>query len=369
MTATLDQVIAQKIAAFQAKNPRQQTLSFTPQPAYVERRIVEQPTRAPAAPRHDPLPDRLRDLADGLQKDIDHKLDDRRLSNAPKRQREAMSARIDGRQLQRVQQALRALADARDAGNLPPILEGLKTKSAIAPLVRKSTCSNGYYHVGETGEYSDNSPLAVALRNLMDGQQTAEQQQAQAEQAKQHKIREMENDIRFAKIDGFFPTPPELIGRMLELAQIEPGMKVLEPSAGKGDIAEALEAEGASVVCCERNYNLIEILCAKGLVANRGDFMEQQAIPNYDRVVMNPPFEHGQDADHVRHAFTFLKPGGRLVAIVSNGLFFRQDKKAHGFREWLSVHNAYVEDNDPEAFKNGFVQTGVATKTICVERQ
>jgi 16S rRNA G1207 methylase RsmC len=39
----------------------------------------------------------------------------------------------------------------------------------------------------------------------------------------------------------------------------------------------------------------------------------------FDRVLMNPPFDHGIDIDHIKHALQFLKPGGRLVAICANG--------------------------------------------------
>lgn len=53
---------------------------------------------------------------------------------------------------------------------------------------------------------------------------------------------------------------------------------------------------------------------------------------------MNPPFANLQDVDHVTHAFNFLKPGGRLVAIMGEGAFFRQDRKAQEFRALLDVH-------------------------------
>ena len=38
-----------------------------------------------------------------------------------------------------------------------------------------------------------------------------------------------------------------------------------------------------------------------------------------DAVVMNPPFRDGADIKHILHARTFLKPGGRLVAICARG--------------------------------------------------
>lgn len=37
----------------------------------------------------------------------------------------------------------------------------------------------------------------------------------------------------------------------------------------------------------------------------------------------------------MRRAYDLLKPGGRLVAIVSEGSFFGKDKKAAEFRDWL----------------------------------
>lgn len=55
----------------------------------------------------------------------------------------------------------------------------------------------------------------------------------------------------------------------------------------------------------------------------------------YDRIVMNPPFGDRRDAQHVMHAYSLLKPGGRMVAIMGEGVFFGQDKKAQEFRDWL----------------------------------
>jgi 16S rRNA G1207 methylase RsmC len=42
-------------------------------------------------------------------------------------------------------------------------------------------------------------------------------------------------------------------------------------------------------------------------------------LGQFDRIVMNPPFGHGSDFDHIKHAYQMLKPGGRLVAICTNG--------------------------------------------------
>jgi hypothetical protein len=40
---------------------------------------------------------------------------------------------------------------------------------------------------------------------------------------------------------------------------------------------------------------------------------------DFDSVVMNPPFKDGADIKHIFHARSFLKQGGRLVAICAGG--------------------------------------------------
>ena len=39
---------------------------------------------------------------------------------------------------------------------------------------------------------------------------------------------------------GFFETPPNLAKRVVDLAQLEAGMVVLEPSAGRGGLANVI---------------------------------------------------------------------------------------------------------------------------------
>jgi hypothetical protein len=53
----------------------------------------------------------------------------------------------------------------------------------------------------------------------------------------------------------------------------------------------------------------------------RDDFLiaDRSIIGLFDRVVMNPPFDHGVDIKHIERASTMLCPGGRLVAVCANG--------------------------------------------------
>ena len=119
-----------------------------------------------------------------------------------------------------------------------------------------------------------------------------------------------------------FPTPPELAARMVELAEIEPHHRVLEPSAGTGSILKAI-GNAPDKTAVEINPRLVELLArcgVSGLHIHQADFLEcNGSMGSFDRIVMNPPFENGADIKHIRHAITFLSPGGKLVALCANG--------------------------------------------------
>ena len=203
--------------------------------------------------------------------------------------------------------------------------------------------------------------LRAALREFL---------QYRGQAAKADPIKAMERELIGMKLPGFFPTPRPVIDEMIGMAGIEPGMKVLEPSAGKGDIAEAAQEAGAEVDTIELSIRLQDILKAKGLNVIDSDFTSREPVAEYDAVVMNPPFENGQDMEHIQHAYKFLKPGGKLVAIMSAGPFYRQDKQATAFREWLDgvdgSHEAMPEGSF--AGSDAFRQTGVRTEMVTITK-
>lgn len=186
---------------------------------------------------------------------------------------------------------------------------------------------------------------------------------------KAKKIKDLETKLIGQKIPDFFPTPKRVIQDMISRADIQPGMKVLEPSAGKGDIADALKEAGAEVDTIEPVYSLSDILKEKGHnVLDTQDFLEHKE--QYDRIVMNPPFGRGADMKHVRHAYDLLKPGGKLVAIMGEGGFFRSDNQSKEFREWLDSVNSDVEKLPEGSFRgvDSFVQTGANTRMVTITK-
>ena len=97
------------------------------------------------------------------------------------------------------------------------------------------------------------------------------------------------------------------------------------------------------------NRTLADVLEAKGHDVEFTDFVQYQG--QYDRIVMNPPFESGADIDQMRHAFECLAPGGRLVSVMSEGPFFRSDTQALAFRTWLDELGGTSEELPDDAFR------------------
>jgi SAM-dependent methyltransferase len=319
------------------------------------------------------IADKLEAMADGMQKAIDDKRRPMTQAPTPKRSKEYRMRIHEADDMERGQRALRALAQAHRANLVPPVLAGLKTKKEVLPLVHKGLVSCGYYDVAESPEYSNKTPQAIALQDLMEGMATEETREADAERARLKKIHDMEERIRFSPIPGFFPTARSIIDLMLERAGIWPDHLVLEPEAGKGDIAEAIRetVPDCQLYVVEIRPTLQEILTAKGFTLIGSDFLGGLDIDvSFDRIVMNPPFEKGQDIDHVRRAYQLLRPEGRLVSIMSQGPFFRSDSKSIAFREWFVEVAGEREDLPEDAFKGAgvFRQTGVSCCLVTIEK-
>lgn len=139
----------------------------------------------------------------------------------------------------------------------------------------------------------------------------------------------------------FFETPQNIVNKLIKLAEIYPGHKCLEPSAGSGNIAEALRigAGNGMVTCVELNSACAQVLTDKFFHVHEGDFLQTAIGNDYDRVVMNPPFTRQQDIDHVLKAMTCLKGDGILVSVMSAGVMFRENKKTVSFWDKVHEHN------------------------------
>lgn len=188
------------------------------------------------------------------------------------------------------------------------------------------------------------------------------------------KIQKMEMDLRKKlawdrnAFNDFFPTPESRADWIASEADIHPGMDVLEPSAGNGVLAEAARKAGGNVDVVELEQQLRDILKEKGFNVVGSDFDEFTPDKLYDRVLMNPPFSHDLDIKHVQKAFEHLKPGGKLVAIVSTMAGERSNKRNQAFREWLDELGALEEKLPEGMFKESMNPTNVATKLLTLTK-
>ncbi len=182
--------------------------------------------------------------------------------------------------------------------------------------------------------------------------------------------RDLKRKIRLNRnaFNDFFPTPQTISQDIIDLADIKEGMKVLEPSAGNGELAQAISNAGGDLDVVELAGDLRNILTEKGFNLVGDDFLNYSTGADYDRIVMNPPFSNDQDIDHIYHAFNMLKPGGRIVAITSSMAGDRSNNKNKQFREWLDNLNAEEADLPSDAFMDSLNPTGVNTKVITIDK-
>jgi hypothetical protein len=198
------------------------------------------------------------------------------------------------------------------------------------------------------------------------------------EQQLQMRLRELERSFVCRNIPGFFPTPAELAMKLVALANIQPGDTIMEPSAGLGHIADAITElhPDNTLLLCEINSSLAEALEVKGYTVRHDDFLNvSQFGASPDRIIMNPPFEDLQDIDHVYHAFHLLNTGGRLVAIMANNKYRKEeevcktqrDHKIRQFLDFVDTHG-YIEGNPEGSFLSAFRPTGVSTITVVLDK-
>lgn len=134
--------------------------------------------------------------------------------------------------------------------------------------------------------------------------------------------------------DEFFPTPPRLVSRMLAGINWDEVSTVLEPSAGKGDIAARVsrmlacarikssrwhnddeESCRGAIDCIEIDADLRNTLKGGGFRVVHDDFLTYHTRKHYDLIVMNPPFSDGDR--HLLKALELAQYGGRVVCLLN----------------------------------------------------
>ncbi|MBB3453921.1 hypothetical protein FHT86_002177 [Rhizobium sp. BK313] len=178
--------------------------------------------------------------------------------------------------------------------------------------VRKFSNGNAHIFFSPTALLDINRALAEFYGEVLPD--------AEEEDAKPQTSTAVSKDLQF------YWSPPEVIAKAMDVAGIymprdysrseAPAYRVLEPSCGDGRILDELRARGCRPFGIEVHAGRAAEARAKGHSVLTGNFLEQPARPEFDFVIMNPPFYGRHYVKHVRHALKFLKPGGTLVSIL-----------------------------------------------------
>ena len=214
--------------------------------------------------------------------------------------------------------------------------------------------------------------------------------------------------------DEFYPTPPELVAKMISHEFIKEKFEtILEPSAGKGDLIDFLllakdylneggycraiydkdfsmpyetvidgvinrfvlpdfkngkrsEKYNEKVDCIEADSNLCAILRSKEYRVYNDDFLAWDDDKHYDLIVMNPPFSNGDE--HLLKAIEIAeKTGGKIICLLNaetiRNPYSNKRKLLVNTLEKYNAEIKYVQD----AFKNAERKTGVEVAIVRVE--
>jgi len=165
----------------------------------------------------------------------------------------------------------------------------------------------------------------------------------------------------------FYPTPAEVIQIMLQGETIE-NKTILEPSAGKGDIVDYLNDNGAkTVLTCETNVDLSTILKSKSNFLT-DDFLQltSDKISHIDLIVMNPPFSNADK--HILHAYEIAPKGCKIIALCNAETINNTHTQAR--KELKSI----IDENNgsitflAQCFDNAERKTGVNVSMIKVQK-
>jgi hypothetical protein len=160
-----------------------------------------------------------------------------------------------------------------------------------------------------------------------------------------------------AKDLQFYPTPQRVIDEVFreiympdrdEAArrgrEFQP-LRVLEPSCGDGRLLDEIRKRGHQGLGIEVHAGRAAEARAKGHAVLTGNFLDQPARPEFDFIIMNPPFYGTHWRKHVAHAMKFLAPEGTLAAILPASAHYDHDVTKEFGGRWHDLPVASFADS------------------------
>ena len=171
----------------------------------------------------------------------------------------------------------------------------------------------------------------------------------------------------------FYPTPQNIIDKMLFNLDFTMIKSILEPSAGSGNIVEALKRKENSynrysfdIDCIEIDQNLQHILKGKNFRVVYNNFLTYETLKEYDLIIMNPPFSNG--CKHLLKALEMQSRNGGAVICLLNAETLKNTctNERVDLKHKLTEYNATVEFIQ-DAFLDAERKTGVEIALIKVQ--
>lgn len=175
----------------------------------------------------------------------------------------------------------------------------------------------------------------------------------------------------------FYPTPEAIINKMLYDIDFRMIQSILEPSAGSGNIVEAIKKKekfyssaynkvNYDIDCIEADQNLQHILKGKNFRVVYNDFLTYDTMKEYDLIVMNPPFSNG--CKHLLKALEMQQRNGGAVVCLLNAETLKNPctNDRQYLQRKLTEYNAKVEFIQ-DAFMDAERKTAVEIALIKVK--
>ena len=157
----------------------------------------------------------------------------------------------------------------------------------------------------------------------------------------------------------FYPTPDKVIRQMLSPYTSEQlaTLIILEPEAGEGHILDFISkrvqsgrnhADLNNLYAVEIDPNLRAILESKDYAIVGEDFLKYFPRRRYDLIVMNPPFDHGEE--HLLHAWEIIEDG-EIVCLLNATSFDGKTNKERTIIDLVADHG--TKENIGKVFAVG----------------
>lgn len=186
----------------------------------------------------------------------------------------------------------------------------------------------------------------------------------------------------------FYPTPESLAKKLLEGLDWSFIESILEPSAGKGDLARVCAGlrkeagyngyyptsdyswddaiRNADIDCIEIDPTLRAVLEQQGLRVIHDDFLTFETQKRYHLIAMNPPFDRG--AAHLLHALDLMERGGEIRCILNaetlRNLYSDQRRELAKRLKNLNAEVEFVQDGFKDAERSTDVEIALVRVSI-----